>query len=71
VRLRSKVEDRIDIVSLKAVHDFRGVCNVAVVEREIPFVVEDSSVIQGRTVVELVEGYDIVRIGIGQGQMPY
>lgn len=41
------------------------------VECEISFVVQDPSVIQRRAVVELVEGHDIVGIGISQGQMSY
>jgi hypothetical protein len=41
------------------------------VESEIPLVVEGAGVIQGSAVVELVEGDDIVRIGVGQGKMSY
>jgi len=41
------------------------------VECEVSFIVQDASVVKGGAVVELVEGYNIVGIGIGQGQMPY
>ena len=41
------------------------------VECEVSFVVQDSSVVQRGAVVELVEGYDIVGIRVGQGQMSY
>lgn len=65
--LCGEMEDCINIVSLQAIHDLGGICNVAMVEREISLVVEDSSVVQGGAVVELVKGYDIVRIWVGQG----
>lgn len=41
------------------------------VECEVSFVVQDSSVVQRGAVVELVKGYDIVGIRVGQGQMSY
>ena len=41
------------------------------VEGKVALVVESSSIVQGGTVVELVEGHDIVCIGIGQGQMSH
>jgi hypothetical protein len=41
------------------------------VECEISFVIEDSRVVQGSAVVELVEGNDVVGIGIGQCEMSY
>jgi hypothetical protein len=36
------------------------------VKGEISFVIEDSRVVQGSAVVELIEGNDVVGIGIGQ-----
>ena len=71
VRLCGKVENCVNIVSLQAVHDLRRVCDIAMVECEISFVIEDSRVVQGSTVVELVEGNDVVGIGIGQCEMSY
>jgi hypothetical protein len=41
------------------------------VECEISFVIEDSRVVQGSAVVELVEGNNVVGIGIGQCEMSY
>ncbi len=41
------------------------------VECEVPLVVEGSSIVQGRAVVELVEGDNVIRVGIGQGKMSY
>lgn len=71
VRLCSKVEDSINLMSLQTVHDLGGVRDIAMVECEVALVVQDSSVVQGRAVVELIEGHDIVCIRIGQGQMSY
>jgi acyl-[acyl carrier protein]--UDP-N-acetylglucosamine O-acyltransferase len=66
VRLCGKVENCVNIVSFKAVHDFGRVCDIAMVKGEISFVIEDSRVVQGSAVVELIEGNDVVGIGIGQ-----
>jgi len=71
VRLCGKVENCVNIVSLQAVHDLGRVCDIAMVECEISFVIEDSRVVQGSAVVELVEGNDVVGIGIGQCEMSY
>lgn len=65
VGLGGKVEDGIDVMPLEAVHDLGGVGDVAMVEGEIPLVVEHPGIVQRRTVVELVEGHDIVGIGVG------
>ncbi len=69
VGLRGKVEDGIDVVSLQTVHDFGGVRDVAMVEAEISFVVENAGIVQRRTVVQLVEGDDIVGIWVCQNEM--
>jgi len=71
VGLRSEVENGINLVALEAVHDFGGVCDVAMVECEIALVVEGAGVVQRSAVVELVEGDDIVCIGVGQGKVSY
>ena len=65
VGLRCKVEYSIDTVLLQAVHHLVRVRDVAMVEGEVPLAVEDPCVVQGRTVVQLVEGDDIVCIGVG------
>lgn len=71
MRLCSEVENGIDVVALEAVHNFGGVCDVAMVEREVSLVVEDSGIVERGTVVELVEGDDIVCIRVGKGKMSY
>jgi hypothetical protein len=71
VGLRREVEDGIDIVSLKAVHNLRRIGNVAMVECEVALVVQDSGVVQRSTVVKFVEGYDIIRVRVRQGQVSH
>lgn len=71
VGLRGEVEDGIDLVTLEAVHYLGGVGDVSMVEGEVSLVVEDSGIVQGRAVVKLVEGDNVVCIGIGQGEMSY
>jgi hypothetical protein len=71
VGLSSKVEDGVNLVAFKAVHDFRGIGDIAMVEAEVPLVIECSRVVQRGAVVELVERYDIVRIGVCHGQMSH
>lgn len=71
VGLSSEMEDGVNVVSLQTVHDLGGVCDITMVEGEVSFVVKGSSVVQGGAVVEFVEGYDVVGIGVGQGQMSY
>lgn len=41
------------------------------VESEIALVVQGSSVVQGCAVIELVEGHDVIRIWVSQGQVSY
>jgi hypothetical protein len=41
------------------------------VKCEVSFVIEDSSVVQGGAIIELVEGDNVVRIRIGQGKVSY
>lgn len=64
------MEDCIDLVPFEAGHDLTGVGDVALVEGEIRQIVEHAGVIERRTVVQLVKGYDIIRVGIRQGQVP-
>jgi hypothetical protein len=49
------VEDGVDIMAFHAVYHLGGVGDIAVVEGEIVLVVEHSSIVQGRAVVELVK----------------
>jgi hypothetical protein len=39
------------------------------VEGEVALIVQGTGIVQGRAVIELVEGDDIVGIGVGQGKM--
>ena len=65
------MEDCVDFVLLQAVHNLGGVRDVALVEGKVLLVVENAGVIEGGAVVKLVERYDIVRVGVGQGKMSY
>jgi hypothetical protein len=68
VRLRREVEDGIDLVLAQhALYVGRG-CNVAILKGKISSAVEDSCVVEGCAVVELVEGHDIV-VGVGEDKM--
>ena len=55
VRLGGKVEDGIDIVAFQAVINLGGGGDVSLVEGEVPLVIEDASVVEGRAVVQLIE----------------
>lgn len=55
VRLSCEVEDGIDIKSLHTIDDLDRVGDVAMVEAEVTLAVENSGVVQGCTVIELVE----------------
>jgi len=65
------VEDGVDVVLLQAVHHLVRVGDVAMVEGEVLLVFEGPGVIEGGAVVELVEGDDIVCIGVSQCEMSY
>ena len=66
VGLRREVEDRVDLVRGEAAHHVLDLGHVAVVEGEVGLGVEDARVVQGRAIVELVEGDDVVgRVGEG------
>ena len=51
MRLRSEMEDGINVVSLQAIHNLGWICNVAMVECKVSFVVENSSIVEGGTIV--------------------
>ena len=65
VGLCREVEYSIDVVLYEAVHYLIWVGDISMVEREVPLIVKDSCVVQGGTVVKLIEGNDIIHIGIG------
>lgn len=71
VGLSSKVENSVNFVAFKAVHDFRRISDIAMVEAEVPLVIECSCVVQRGAVVKLVERDDIVCIGVCHSQVSY
>lgn len=71
VRLRGEVEDGVDVVALEAVHHLGGVGDVALVEGEVALVIEGARVVERRAVVELVEGDNVVGLGVCEGQVAH
>lgn len=71
VGLGGEVEDGIDVVTLEAVHDLGGVGDVALVEGEVPLVIESAGVVERGTVVKLVEGDDVVCLWVREGQVSH
>lgn len=71
VRLGGEVEDGVDVVALEAVHHLGGVGDVALVEGEVPLVIEGAGVVERSTVVELVKGDNVVCLGVCEGQVSY
>ena len=71
VGLGGKVEDGVDIVALEAVDDLDGVGDVALVEAKVALLVEGARVVEGGAVVELVEGHDVIGVGIGEGEVSH
>jgi len=71
VGLRGEVEDGVNIVALEAVHDLRGVRDVAMVEGEVSLIVQDAGIVERCAVVQLVEGDDVVGIGVCERQVTY
>jgi hypothetical protein len=64
------VEHGVDVVPLEAVQYFRGIRDVALVEGKVAPVVEDACVVERRTVVELVERDDVVRVRVCEDEVP-
>ena len=69
MRLSSKMEDGVDLMALHAVDDFGRIGDISLIEGKIPLIVEHASVVQRRAVVQLIEGHDVVRLRIRQGEM--
>lgn len=59
----------VDVIALHAVEDFRGICQVPMVEGKVALVIESSSVVQSRAVIELIKRYNIVSVRVCQGEM--
>jgi hypothetical protein len=70
VRLRREVDHRVDVVALQAVDYLGRIGHVALVEGKVAPVVEDARVVEGRAVVQLVEGDDVVSVRVGEGEVP-
>ncbi|KFY44487.1 hypothetical protein V494_01461, partial [Pseudogymnoascus sp. VKM F-4513 (FW-928)] len=71
VGLGGEVEDGVNVVALKAVHHLGGVGDVALVEGEVPLVIEGAGVVERSTVVELVKGDNVVCLRVCDGQVSY
>jgi hypothetical protein len=69
VGLSGEVEDGVNLVLAQHTLYVRGRCNVPMLKGKVLAVVEDASVIQGRAIVELVEGYDIVAVGVRESKV--
>lgn len=69
VRLRGEVQHGVDAVALHAVDHVGRVRDIALVEGEVGPVCEEGRVVEGGAVVELVEGDDVVRVGVGQREV--
>lgn len=69
VRLGGKVEDGVDVVALQAVDNLRGVGDVTLVEGEVALVIQGAGVVERGAVVKLVKGDNVVRVGVGEGEV--
>lgn len=69
MRLSCKVHHRVNVIALHAVEDFGGICQVAMVKSKVALVIEGSSVVQSRAVIELVKRYNVVSVRVCQGEM--
>lgn len=71
VRLRRKVDYRIDFISLQGGCDVCRFRDVALHKGEIREVIEGGGVIEGSAVLEFVEGNYAVGIGVLECEMAY
>lgn len=69
MRLRCEVHHSVDVIALHAVEDFGGICQVAMVKSKVALVIEGSGIVQSGTVIELIERYNVVSVGVCQGEM--
>jgi hypothetical protein len=67
--LSGEVEDCINIVVLHALHHIGRLGDVSKEEREIVLALQSPSIVEGRAVVQFVEGYNIVGVGVRQGKV--
>jgi hypothetical protein len=71
VRLSSKVEDSINVVSLQAIHNLGGIGDISMVESKVPLIVKGSSIVQRCAVIEFIEGDDVIGVGVCQCEMSH
>jgi hypothetical protein len=64
VRLRSEMEDGVDLVLAKHALYVGRRCDVAILECEVGFVVKGARVVERCAVVELIEGDYVVVLGV-------
>jgi hypothetical protein len=69
VRMRGEVEDRINIVLLQAFDHITGYGDIAVKEAEIWLRLQHARIVQRAAIVELVEGNNVVGVGIFDGKV--
>lgn len=69
VRLRSEVEDCVNLVLAKHTLYVYWRCDISVLECEVILAIENARIVEGRAVVELVEGDDIVMAGVREDEV--
>lgn len=69
VGLGGKMENGVNVVTLQAVHHLGWVGDITMVKGEVSLIVQGAGVVEGRTVVELVEGDDVVGVRVGESQV--
>jgi hypothetical protein len=69
VRLRSEVEDGVDLVFAKHPLYVGRRCDVTILECEVGLIVKDARVVECRAVVQLVEGDYVVVLGVCEDEM--
>jgi hypothetical protein len=71
VRMRSKVEDGIDVVFLQAPDHVAWYGDIAVEEAEIRLRLQHARIVQRAAIVELVERHNVVVVGVFDGKMAH
>jgi hypothetical protein len=69
MRLRSEVEDCVDFVLAEHTLHFCWEGDISILEYKIVLVIEHARVVEGRAVIELVEGDDVVMPGIREDEV--
>lgn len=69
VGLGGEVENGVNVVALQAVEHLVGIGDVALDKGKVLAFVEGTGVVERRAVIELVEGDNVVCVGIGHGEV--